>query len=254
MPDEDWKRARQLAEHQHWLVSSEQLRTIGLTPNQIAARLRGGSWAALLHGVYLVDADMYDDVTDETWWRAALLAHGPSAMLVGRTGARALGAQGLPLSDPAIEIGLVGGIARVVRTLESPGRGRDAPRVVVRQLPLLREDVVVVQGLRVRRALPTIIDAGLQLDRAHALALLDSALHLGLVDDASLAEGIAASSPRRGCRKLQEVGTLADGRAESPLESRVRLACIDGDLAPDELQYEVKNAAGSWSPSAIWPG
>ena len=71
----------------------------------------------------------------------------------------------------------------------------------------------------------TVADAGLELDRYAALALLDSALHqrwlrtedLGLVDRLALG--------RRGSLAFRALLPLADARAESALESRKMLIC-----------------------------
>jgi hypothetical protein len=45
-------------------------------------------------------------------------------------------------------------------------------------------------------------------------------------------------------RHVREVLPWADERAQTPLETRVRLACIDGAVAPDELQYAVRDKRG----------
>jgi hypothetical protein len=55
---------------------------------------------------------------------------------------------------------------------------------------------------------------------------------------------LARSSRRPGIVHVREMAQLADPRAQSPLESRLRLACIDGDVAPDELQYPVLDEVG----------
>lgn len=78
----------------------------------------------------------------------------------------------------------------------------------------------------------------------HALCALDSALNLKLLGRDELAAEVVGAARRRGARQLRAVAGLADERAESPLETRIRLACVDGDLAPDELQYEVQQEPG----------
>jgi hypothetical protein len=103
---------------------------------------------------------------------------------------------------------------------------------------------VRVAGPEVRRAEFTVVDAALDLDRMQALAVMDSALHQSLLTTDELAAAVAAARGRPGIQQLRPLAELADGRAESPLESRCRLICIDGDLAPDDLQYEVCDRAG----------
>ena len=244
MDRDAWVRARAIAERQQWLVTAAHLRDAGLTRGEVDRWLRSGSGLAVMRGVYLFDADMYDELPASVWWLAALLKHGPTAMLVGRTGARALGVEGLSAYDDVLEVALVGGVSRAHADTDAPGGEGCGPRVVVRQLIVAEEDVTVVGGLRIRHAPSTVVDAALQLDRVHMLCVLDSALYRQVATREELSAAVAAAAHRRGCRLLRDMTMLADGRAESPLESRVRLACIDGDLAPDELQYEVEAGPG----------
>jgi hypothetical protein len=95
MFDPAWQDARALAEKQHWLITAQQARAVGLTRSQVDSAVRRGIAVALVSGVYLLDGDMFGVVPEHLWWRAALHAHGPDACLVGWTGARAIGAQGL---------------------------------------------------------------------------------------------------------------------------------------------------------------
>jgi hypothetical protein len=244
MDADAWAHARKIAERQQWLVTAAQLRALNLSRREIDGWLRSRGGLALLRGVYLFDSDMYDDLPDSMWWRAALLKHGPAATLAGRTGARALGVQGLPARDDVLEVALVGGSSRATSQADATGGEGCGPLVVVRQLPLSEAEVVTANGLRVRAPSKTVVDAAIQLDRVHALCVLDSALCLELLTRGELATAVAEAAHRRGCRLLRDVAALADERSQSPLESRVRLACIDGDLAPDDLQYEVKVPPG----------
>jgi hypothetical protein len=239
-----WEQARSIAERQRWLVTADQLKQVGVTASEVARAVRSGSVAALLRGVYLCDPDMYDELPPDAWWSAALLAHGDAAMLVACTALRALGVQGLPYDEQELEVAVIGGVSRHSVAAQAPGRLREAPLVVVRQLPVTRDDIVRVGDLRVRCASKSIVDGALRLDRPHQLSVLDSALHLGIIDRPALDEAVAAAAHRRGCVQLRSMSALADARAESPLESRVRLACIDGDVAPDELQYDVQTGPG----------
>jgi hypothetical protein len=193
----------------------------------------------------LLDPDLYNELASGVRWRAALLAHGPTAMLVAGTGARALGLQGMPFSERVVEIALTDGIPRHPREVEALHDPRDAVlEVVVRQIPVAGDEVVLCNGLPVRAARFTVVDAALDLDRMSALSLMDSSLHQGLVTPEELSASIAAAKGRPGIQQLRPLAELADGRAESALESRVRLVCIDGDLPPDDLQHEVRNHHG----------
>lgn len=48
----------------------------------------------------------------------------------------------------------------------------------------------------------------------------------------------------RGCRRLDDVVLLADPRAESPPESRLRLDLRRSGLPSPEVQYEIRTADG----------
>jgi hypothetical protein len=242
--DESWARARSVAAKQRWLLTAEQAWWSGLSPGQVSWRLTSGEWLALMRGVYLLDADMYDGLPVATWWRAALLAHGKDACLVGRSAARAHGAQGLPWDEHEVDLAVVGGEPRSARWLDLPGRPVDGPLVVVRQWPVQADEVVMLDDIRARAVGPSTVDAALLLDRAHAVCLFDWSLGSGVLDEQALDRLVAGAKRRPGVVHVRSAAALADGRAASPLESRVRLACVDGDLPPDDLQYEVRDSWG----------
>jgi len=243
MFDPTWQHARALAAKQHWLITAQQARDVGLTRGQMDSAVRRRIALALVSGVYLLDGDMFSEVPEHLWWRAALHAHGADACLVGWTGARAIGAQGLPSRDPTIDLALIGGLSRHHRPI-SPLRMSDGREIIVRQLPVLANEIAVVDGMRVREPSQTIVDAALMLDTVHALCLFDWALHVELMDKTQLLDLVAKARRRPGVVHVRKAAQHADGRAQSPLESRCRLACIDGNIAPDELQYPVENNVG----------
>ncbi len=59
-----------------------------------------------------------------------------------------------------------------------------------------------------------------------------------------MARRARAEAGRRGIVAVRDLLPLADGRAESPMESEARLAMIDGGLPIPELQYEVIDGNG----------
>ena len=215
------------AARQQWTISRAQALALGMGVGTIDARLRRGRWVQLVRGLYLVEPLASGELPHETKIKAALHAH-PGALLAGRTAARVMGLHGLPLDDEPIEL--------VYPDSRSRRRREGEVAVVLRQWRSTG-DSVVVDGLPCTPVARTVADAGLELDRYAALALLDSALHqrwlrtedLGLVDRLALG--------RRGSLAFRALLPLADARAESALESRVRLVCSDGNLPPDELQH-----------------
>lgn len=242
-----WDAARAVAAGQGWLLSAEQAREAGLTPSEIKHALRAGSAQSIYKGVYLLDPDLGSQLDWPQWFSAALLAHGADAFLVGWSAVRAVRGAGLPVSDPSIDLGLRRLTSRHARqpTGEAPGSDSGAaPPIVVRQWPVPVEEIALVNGFRMRRVEQSVIDAALMLDRPYALCLFDWALRSGVHSAPSLADSVAAIRRRPGAVHVREMAARADGRAASPLESRVRLACIDGGVPPDELQYPVLDSAG----------
>jgi hypothetical protein len=236
-----------LAARQDGLVTTAQALSAGMGSSDIRTLVRRREWLTLTRGVHLVDADLFGDgLNERTWWRAALLSQGSRSFLVADTAVRAFGISGLPADPDTIEVGVPYGFSRMRRGPVSVtfDGDIDGPTIVVRQLVVPAEQVVAVDGLAARAAAPSLVDAALNRDRATALCLLDSALHLGAVTTDELAAAVVAAEGRRGVVALRELAAYADPRAESPLESRVRLACIDAGVGPDELQLPVRDERG----------
>ena len=63
-----------------------------------------------------------------------------------------------------------------------------------------------------------------------AVACVDALLHTGLVDEQALTGYVAAHPGWRGVRIAADVVARADHRAESPMESRLRVILLDGGL------------------------
>jgi hypothetical protein len=146
-----------------------------------------------------------------------------------------------------VEVGVVGGPSRHGRRpaeIALRGRDEEAPTVVVRQYEIASEELVVHAGLQCRALPASLVDTALEVDRGTALAMMDSALNQGLLTGDELWRAVLHAAGRRGVVALRALAELTDPRAESQIESRVRLACIDGAIPPDELQYPVYDAHG----------
>lgn len=100
----------------------------------------------------------------------------------------------------------------------------------------------------------TAVEVARVLPRPRALATLDAALHSGLCTPADLAAAAHEQRRRRGIVKVRELLTIADGRAESPMESEARLVMHDHDLPRPELQYVIDGAHDdAWRVDFAWP-
>ena len=90
----------------------------------------------------------------------------------------------------------------------------------------------------------TAVEVARALRRPRALATLDAALRSGTCTRAEIWRAAVQQSGRRGIVALRGLVSLADERAESPMESEARLAMIDGGLPIPELQYEIVDGNG----------
>jgi hypothetical protein len=74
--------------------------------------------------------------------------------------------------------------------------------------------------------------------------VLDSALNRQLITADEFAQIPALIRGRRGAVAARRYLGEADGRAQSPLETRARLRCVDGNVPPDALQVDVRDPDG----------
>ena len=90
----------------------------------------------------------------------------------------------------------------------------------------------------------TAVEVARSLRRPRALATLDAALRSGTCSRPELWRAAVEQAGRRGIVAVRDLIPLADGLAESPMESEARLAMIDGGLPVPELQYEIIDGNG----------
>ncbi len=161
----------------------------------------------------------------------ALLAHGPAAIAVGQTALVLLGVQGLPPEIPP-EVAMPAGSPRVRRA-----------GVVVRNFggpfPTVRRG-----AFQVVSPAWALAQAVCELDRDHAVAVLDSAVQRGLIRADEVGAVAVLARGRRGVARRHGWWELVDGRSQSPLETWARLRCRDAGVPPDALQVPIRDARG----------
>lgn len=227
------------AARQEGLVTTAQCEAAGMDGGWLGRMVAQRRWVRTTSGVYdtdpvPVDARERDDRYDHRRRRAAwlgMLAHGPGAVAVGQSALALHGVQGLPVR------------VRPEVMVRQGGARRRRDGIVVRQLsPDL--PTVPFADRRIAAVLHALAQAVPTLDRGHAVAVLDSAVHLGKVSRADVETAHDLARGHRGVERTHEWWGLVDGRAESPLESRARLECIDADVPPDDLQRELVSTDG----------
>ena len=103
-----------------------------------------------------------------------------------------------------------------------------------------------IQGRLATAPAWTAVEIARTIRRSRALAVLDAALHVECCTSAELSAAVDEQKGRRGIVHVRELVELADGRAESPMESEARLVFIDGGLPLPELQYEIVTSTATY--------
>ena len=229
------------AARQYGLIGRWQCRELGMPKDRVQRLIDRGEWREVARGVLQADPHA---VEREDWPAIAArramvgaLAGGREAILVGSAALAILGVQGAPLTFIPEFALLSGGTRR-----RDPGfRER---RFITRELIPHHPKTLMIKGIRVAGPLWALRQVLPGLSREHAVAVLDSALNtkwLSAKDVPLLMEVLVGA---RGVRSLRKWLTLVDGRAESPLETRARLVCLDSGLPPDGLQRVIHDAEG----------
>ncbi len=192
------------------------------SPRQVRTRLASGQWVRVFHGVY-------------RFHTAA-----PSAQLRVTAAGLSLGKAVTACLHTAAELhGFAIFDAAATHVIADPGHPRRFG-LIVHSTGLTAKDVCRYTGVPATTAERTAVELARTLPRLDGLAALDAALRAGVVSSRSLNMELARHSHQRGVVVARELVALADGRAESPMESRSRLRCIDGGLPSPELQIEVR--------------
>gem|GEM_PF-306513 len=216
--------AEQLAAQNGGVLTRQQAREAGLSDRVLARLVAVGEWTQVARGIY--GARPPRNLRERCSW--ALAGESPPAAIGLSTAARLRSWQGLDMDDRDVHVVL-------------PRSTTHRQRIGVRRhwWDLAEHDVEILDDLRVTTAIRTAADLIPRLDRRRGLATLDSALHLHSLDAGGLLEARAVAAGRHHVASDPDVWQLADARAESPLESRCRLDCVDAELAPDELQVRL---------------
>jgi hypothetical protein len=158
------------------------------------------------------------------------LVAGAGGVLAGLSAATVLGADVAARSAPA-EVLVAGHI-------------RPQPRLKVRRGVAIGADRWTVRGTAVTSPLRTAWDLGRGPDLVEAVVAVDALAARGGFAPSALLRRRETSAPVRGCRQLDRVVALADPRAESPMESRLRLLLVTAGLPAPAVQYELVTERG----------
>jgi hypothetical protein len=124
---------------------------------------------------------------------------------------------------------------------------------LVRRSALPVADVVERGGMPVTSPLRTVFDLSRHLPLTEAVVAVDMALHQTLVGLGDLREYAAAQETSRGSTQVRRVMDLAEPRAESQMETRLRMLLVLSGLPRPDVQVEVNDEGGvvSWAGSTF---
>ena len=188
-------------------------------------QLQSGLFRKVLHNVY---ADPRMPFDHQLLSRGVALLMPAGAALASRSAATWFGADSTGVTDP-------------VTVVVSPTTAWRGPAGVrVHRTDLADGDVQVVEdGVRATSAIRTAWDVATLERLPDAVATLDGMLRAEAVDRAALAGLVTGAVGRWRGQRAQRALTLADGRAESPPESWVRVACHLAGLPAPVPQFVV---------------
>lgn len=210
----------------------EELQTRLGTRVAMDRALRDGAWRRVLRGTYVPGS-----VPDSLALRAAaaLRLLPAQSWVADRCLLWLQGVDVLPPGPPRLEVVVLRG-AVVPRRAGIRAREAAVPPRDRFQLPPSG-----VRCLRVERAVADLLRL---LPRAEAVVVADAVQHAGLLTREGLAAELAEHRRLRGVRLAMDRLSLSNPLAESPPESRLRLALVDAGLRP-VCQYDVVDA-GRW--------
>ncbi|OBI86129.1 endonuclease domain-containing protein [Mycobacterium asiaticum] len=124
---------------------------------------------------------------------------------------------------------------------------RPPPRLVVHSDTLAASETLMVGGISVTTPARTAFDIGRRTTvRLHAVQRLDALMNATDVKVEDVKAIAAQHFGVRGLIRLRGVLPLVDGGAESPQETRTRLALIDAGLPKPQTQIRVDNEYGDF--------
>ncbi|MFQ1000836.1 hypothetical protein [Modestobacter sp. SSW1-42] len=213
------------------IFTTADLTVAGVGESEVRTAVRTGTWVRLRCGVFVSARDLAE--VERTGRRPGLdalaVTHAmdrPSAVLSGATAAWVWGLPRPRRVEPLVE-------------LTDPHRWRRGRGWLMTRAQLPDDEVTVRGAYRVTTAARTVVDTARSWSEVHAVAAVDAALLRGLTDPGELARVLARQEFVPGIPRAVRAVALADGRAESWLETCGRLTFAALGLPPFVPQVEL---------------
>ncbi|OBK26023.1 hypothetical protein A5634_25180 [Mycobacterium asiaticum] len=127
------------------------------------------------------------------------------------------------------------------------GNRRAPPGIVVHSDSLPAHEILTIDGIAVTTPARTAFDIGRRTaHRLSAIQRLDALLNATDVKIEDVEAVVAQHPGARGLVRLRKTLPLVDGGAESPQETRTRLALVDAGLPKPQTQIRVYNEYGDF--------
>ena len=214
------------------------------TVAEIRTHIRRGAWIRVFRGVYRESSTPASTTLSLS---AARLSMAVDRIVACRHTAAQLHGFAV-LNDPAVHV-----LSPVRRNTRTPG-------LIVHRDVLATQDLVTLPGAQASSPVRTALDLARTYSRLDALAALDLALRRNLLSGSrfgvrreELEHGLTSCRGLRGCRQAVELVGLADPLAESAMESRTRLRCIDAGLPQPVSQVVVQHNGIERRLDLAWP-
>lgn len=199
----------------------EHARRAGIGPSH----LKGLSWSRIGPGTYLWKK--LDDNPIHAL-QSALLRLPDSAAFSGLTAAWLHGIDVAP-NDP-IEVTIPNGVGISARAGMS-----------VRRASLPKHEVTTLRGIRATSLVRTLAEVCGRLDLTEAVVIADMALHAGGVDVGQLRAWADSHARQRGIAQFRKVIEHAEPKAESPMETRLRMLLLLAGLPRPAAQVVIRD-------------
>ena len=223
---------RATAERQLGVFTAADARRAGYEHSEIRRLLGSGDWITLRRGVYTTAGCLEGTSGSRRHLiecTAVLLDLGRSDAAVSSVSAARI--WGWPVRRD---------LASTVR-LTHPTAGRRGRGFQMTRSPLPAADVTTRSGVPITTAARTLVDCAREWEVDDAVVAMDAALLAGQTTELDLERAVAAARGWPRVVRAARAVSLADGRAESPLETRGRLRIVGSGLPTPELQVEIRS-------------
>jgi len=209
----------------------------GYDDRAIRRMLRDGYWHRIRHGAY-IEASVWGEL-DERGRYASLCraAYRQSKVPVVLSHAGATNEWDAPLWDLCLDV--------VDLTRPDEKSGRQAAGVRQHRGRLLPRDTVERHGLAVMSPTRAVLELSTMVDVEHTLVVMDDFLHRKLTDKPLLEARNKLMLHWPDTLHTDLAIRLADGRSESPGETRTRNLCRSQRLPAPVPQYKIRGRAGN---------